>query len=716
MFPAGWTLEVTANLQYRTGLAAGTTVGNGVTATSDRPFEQCEYTEDAVLQEPTTGLVDKCTATTHVTVNASAPISMRKLVKGVGAGDPDAAPGSSNYDDLGVLAYNQADAGSCSSPADSEDYYAFPCVPITRPGGLERWKLTFANEGNVPANVVAGIDTLPQTGDTGVTIGTQRGSRWTPTLVGDFESVTPAGADLQVLYSTTVPTLECNEADILDETTPGGIPESDPCYADVSSREWLPTAGASEAELASARALKVVLTYDDPAAGLAPGASGQLSFLTRTPWVSPVADPATTDPIAWNAVAAGSRRAFTSDTYPQAPSLVVEPQKVGVALASGELDLAKVVVVDDDFPAELPDAYPVRLDCTSGPGRRRPARSGRGHGREPCRSSCGRDGRPIQQRPQRQPAVVLRLHGRRGPGGARSDGHHRPGLGDRPARLHRGREHRPPLRCRHRSRAAHGDQHVRHGRLHGQQGRGRRGRGGPGRQPDRLRHRLRLHGQLHLPRPGGRARGPAVLHPGRRRRGDGHGSARRFGVHGHRDRHRRSGLHVGHADPGRRRPGHLGRHRRRVHDRRCGHRDHRGVHQRLHRGSVSITKEVAGSGADAWGNEDFELRLVCTLTDADPETVYDATHIVSKDEPTWQVDDLPTGASCEFTEPETGGANDTALPPPPSPVGDEPEDDPLELTATNTFTEGSLAVAKALTLDGEPTTDEPFASGTTPSR
>lgn len=713
LFPPGWTLQVAANLQFRPGLPAGTSVGNSVTATSDRPFEQCEFTEDANLQDPITDLVEECTASTHVTVNASAPISLRKLVKGEGAGDPDAAPGTANYDDLGVLAYNQPDATQCGQ-ADADGYYAFPCVPITRPGSLERWKITFANQGNVPANVIAAIDTLPRPGDTGVTIGTQRNSRWAPTLVGDFQASIdgPAGAlTRSVYYSTTVPSRTCNSADILNETRPDGLPVSDGCYADVQARDWIPITDATTAEeLASAQAIKAVVRFTDPADGLLPGERGSFSFLTQTPWVGPVSDTATTEPIAWNAVAAGSRRAYTNPTYPQAASLVVEPQKVGVALASGRLELRKVVEVAEDFPVDLPDSYQVRLECTSGPEevtlRGGDAQTDRSqvvlpadgtvvHYNDdfsvnlPLYSDCTavEDPEVLGATVTVDPESVTALRDYSGVANVA----HPWGAGTEAERL--------TVTNTFPTGAFTVTKAVDNGGAVDQDG-------------DPIAYESDyafLASCTYLDE--------EVVPEDERAFTLGDGDQQSF-----------SGLPIGSE---------------------CtvtetdaagavdtsivltqGEDDPVAVDgtavsftitdvdasvtaaytNAYTVGSVSITKQVTGPGADAWGNEDFRLRLVCTLDAADPDTVYDATHVVTKQQPIWQVDHLPTGAECEFTEPGTGGANATELPEP-FVVGDQSAQEPLELVATNTFTVGSLQVRKVLLLEGQPTTAEPYASG-----
>ncbi len=71
-------------------------------------------------------------------------------------------------------------------------------------------------------------------------------------------------------------------------------------------------------------------------------------------------------------------------------------------------------------------------------------------------------------------------------------------------------------------------------------------------------------------------------------------------------------------------------------------------------GAATITKQVTGSGAAAWGNGPFTLHTACTLdTDADeataPVTVFAADHVVTRTEPEWAITNLPSGADCTVT-------------------------------------------------------------------
>ena len=178
-FPPGYRLVVSAGLEVRADLPAGTQIKNSVTAAADRDFERCQYTEDngsLKTSGSSAAPVSTCTATTTIQVRADSPLEISKHVRGDQAGLPGAAPGSVDEDDLGVLGYVPSilptpPTPDCTGAADAQGFVHLPCVPITRPGGDEQWRIDLQNHGNVNASVVAGIDVLPSLGDQGVVVG-----------------------------------------------------------------------------------------------------------------------------------------------------------------------------------------------------------------------------------------------------------------------------------------------------------------------------------------------------------------------------------------------------------------------------------------------------------------------------------------------------------------------------------------------------------------
>ncbi|MDZ8201353.1 DUF5979 domain-containing protein [Microbacterium sp. SSW1-59] len=368
----GAELVVTAALMFRqepVTIDPGTDVDNIASVSSDRWFDTCEYTVQATWQDATEG-VETCSSNTIAEPQAVGPIATSKAVRGVGAGVEGASPGEANVDDLGVIAVGVADPDAfCAGPNAGADFYATPCVPITRPGGIEEWRLDFTNAGNVPVTTIASIDVLPHVGDTGVILSGERDSRWSPVYLGNITSnFAERNATRQMWFATEIPNEACNAAEI--ESLTGVIaPENADCAAEVAARDsdlWQPyTDDLTPDELSEVVALKIVGTFGEGDA-LLPNETVNLTFQTQTPWYSEAtANPATgEDPIAWNSLAAGSAGVYDGGSV---QSRVVEPRKVGVALASGQLAFVKTVEdADPDWGVTFPDEYVFTLACTSG--------------------------------------------------------------------------------------------------------------------------------------------------------------------------------------------------------------------------------------------------------------------------------------------------------------------------------------------------------------
>ncbi|MHA7985380.1 DUF5979 domain-containing protein [Rathayibacter sp. CAU 1779] len=356
VFLHGWTLTVGAPLLFRPGLDPDTVIHNTVTATSDRLFETCQSTTTDMVPNPDTNNVAECAADTTVAPAASSVVSMKKWVKGDSAGDP-ADP---SQDDLGVLNVAGTGADECSTPTD--DFYSYPCAPITRPGGNETWRLDFTNSGNANARVIAAVDTLPAVGDQGVIVPGSRGSQFATTLVGSVEANLDPLATLTAYYSTQVLSQDCNENAIrvyTDQTS--ADPACDFGWTAFDSN-------TPESELAAARSVEFVVTYPDTplGSGLRPGSTLSITFDTRTPSVLPKESAVPSgEPIAYNSFAGASRTVATV-SQPEHGELPAEPQRVAVATATGQLQMVKEVDAPD-FAGDvtLPTSYPMLVTCTS---------------------------------------------------------------------------------------------------------------------------------------------------------------------------------------------------------------------------------------------------------------------------------------------------------------------------------------------------------------
>jgi hypothetical protein len=374
--PLGWTLTISTTLDFRQGLTAFTPVLNSATVTSDQPFDTCDYYTNGSETLPELSDVSSCTSQTTTYPQPSAPLTIVKGVRGDAAGPLDASGNpiinpvtSKPYDDLGVIKTDTSSKNDCSTtnPAlqvDGHGYYTYPCVPITRPGGNEEWANQFTNGGNINLAEIVAIDVLPRQGDTGVILSSSRGSKWAPTLTS-YPAIDnlPSGGSYQVLYtaSTTTATARCNGADI--QNTMGMTPTSDPAMLtayqpcltntgqpdDLPNRVWttLPDsatdAGLSDSDyaklLASVVALKFIVSMGD---GLAPGGAIDITYETQT--ANNIDLPESTanlanDSIAYNSIAGA---AIGSDPAELPYPFVSEPRKVGIALATGGIDLSKI--------------------------------------------------------------------------------------------------------------------------------------------------------------------------------------------------------------------------------------------------------------------------------------------------------------------------------------------------------------------------------------
>ena len=227
------------------------------------------------------------------------------------------------------------------------------------------------NTGNTNAKVVAAVDVLPDVGDKGVIVGTPRGSQFAVTMLGKMSDNLASLADgqygtLRGYFSTKVLDASCNENAIAQHTA-GKTPDA---RCDFGWIEF--DATTPETALQAAKSIKFVTEFANPnnalpAPGLHPGETLSITFNTRTPFLLPAvgADPEGT-PVAYNSFA-GSSRTVATATQAERAELVLEPQRVGIATATGQLNLVKIV----DAPAfatsvQLPTAYEFLVTCVSG--------------------------------------------------------------------------------------------------------------------------------------------------------------------------------------------------------------------------------------------------------------------------------------------------------------------------------------------------------------
>jgi len=325
-FPTGTQLQVgesytiTFDMQTRPGLAADTAFTNSFGIVGDRPFDQCQGTLD-----PTTG---ECRASATDTVLSAGALSVHKLVKAEAS------------DILGVI----QDPLVPTKPAcltDPDGFYGRPCVPVTKPGGAITWRMHFQNTGNRPIDRIVAVDRLPAPGDKLATANLDRGSQWTPVLTGPVPTWVGDPGTLTASYTTE--TTACPTALGTDGTV---CPE-------VTWTPW--TAPLAPAVAATVQGVRLELA---PATPLAPAATTDVDLQMTAPAFSPDAGE---NPIAYNTVGMSGRWVNGADT---GYTLTTEPPRVGVALATGPLQVVKVVDGDaaDQF---APTSFTATLECTS---------------------------------------------------------------------------------------------------------------------------------------------------------------------------------------------------------------------------------------------------------------------------------------------------------------------------------------------------------------
>jgi len=687
-------LQIIANLRFRDRLTAGTEVANTLAVTSDRAFERCEYTKDAIEQDAITTGVAECAASTTVVAAASTPLTVTKAVKGSAAGDPAAASDSVNYDDLGVISVGAANAEECKRQREVGDGYSTGnCAPITRPGGVETWRLSLTNNGNVAANVVSAIDVLPAPGDTGVTVNTARKSRFTPTFLGNLKVTgltSAAPHKLTYYYSTTAPSPSCNKNDILNDTKPDG-------QANCGTT-WIAFDGSTPAgDLAKAKAIKVLLKFDNKADGLRPGDPFYVSFDTRTPAYAPVADTNTVEPIAWNSVAVGSRTAY-SETFPWRASLITEPKKVGVAIASGQLDLAKAVVTPADvsWAGLLPSSYPATVTCTSLDNTKLPTIPGS----NPRQVSLPANGTPVSLNADRTmnlplfadctvvedasqgadaavtPAKVKALRDYSGIANVLTGW----GAGTPAGKLTVTNTYREAGFTV--SKAVDGPAALQ----------------ADGITPvafkdfkftascTLLGHEVLADADKSFSLSPGGSRKFARLPAGAdcsvtETYAAGAASTKVVTTQGSTTVDSGTTKTTFSLVAG---------------DETATKVDYTNTYTV---GAATITKSVTGPGAELWGNENFEVKLVCTHLDAITAPVFTASHTLTKATPTWTVSKLASGASCTVTETKLGGANSNTITNSEFTVGTDPTK-PTQIGVQNYFGLGQVSVTKKVLANG----------------
>ncbi|WP_040494111.1 DUF5979 domain-containing protein [Ilumatobacter nonamiensis] len=330
--PIGATYTISFDMFPRPGLPAGVPFENTFGVTGDRPWDEC--TEGTL--DPDTG---ECQASASNSVSVAGAMSVVKLVRAEGS------------DVLGVTT-DPATQVQIGCTADPDGFYARPCVPIAEPGGDITWRMRFVNTGNLEIDRILGIDSLPAVGDSLATVpALGRGSQWQPTLTGAAPTlVDPTFGTLTVWYTTGASACDAGAPPV------GGAAPNLLCPA----LTWTEATGGTIPTDATGIQVEIL-----PATALAPGESTDVDLQMVAPPLAPASDVTAPqeqpDLQAYNTVGTSGR--FLTPTQQESYTLVSERPRVGVALANGPISVEKVVT--GDAAAFAPDSYEVDLSCTS---------------------------------------------------------------------------------------------------------------------------------------------------------------------------------------------------------------------------------------------------------------------------------------------------------------------------------------------------------------
>ena len=396
----GWTLTIDAPLLFRQFLEAGSVdsgfVLNSAIVTSDQEFEplrvldqRCARARPATAGRELHGDDQGVGSPERSHETSSRASRESRLVRSMGPAFPVINPDTGEpFDDLGIIrtVNNGVDCSDPTLAVNGEEYYRYPCVPITRPGGTEEWVGNFFNAGNVRVFEIVSIDVLPRENDRGVIINDARSSRWAPTLTERPRLVGWPDEALTVYYTDrlNLATPACNGADIQFELgmtpssdppmveqywpcitsgSPGGLPDRSNATTGWQVMPAVPDAALLESVIALKFVIDLTVGVDVADQGLVPGDDVSIVYRSETarePVLRETNANLARDSIAYNSIAGAARGRDGENDLPY--RFVTEPRKVGVALATGAIDLAKVV--DGGAAAFAPGSFDIDVACS----------------------------------------------------------------------------------------------------------------------------------------------------------------------------------------------------------------------------------------------------------------------------------------------------------------------------------------------------------------
>ncbi|MGN8551528.1 UNVERIFIED_CONTAM: DUF5979 domain-containing protein [Microbacterium sp. SLM126] len=352
----GQTYTITIQLMLRPGLPAGTQVQNWAVVSVDEPLDECV---------PTLGPDGECMDSAIVRPLAVPAISTIKYVKS----DVD-------HNQPGIPeVFSTIEGYDCDGTAVAGRFYRAPCIPVTLPGGTETWRFRVVNAGTLPLDQVVSIDNLPTPGDQGLIVQLPRESEWEPTFVGGVALVptatTPAGAVLTTYYSTSSVPCTADLNPLGTQCAPGSWLPLDGSVDPATVRSLKFVVAFPDADpLQPAETLDIQFqtrtTPDARATSDFPIAYNTVSTGGSAIGATPTVVPATegrrvgvshpTGPIELQKIVSGPAAEFAPDEFPV--QLACESAGVDV------LSLPEVVLVPGADPVEV-DRLPWGAQCTA---------------------------------------------------------------------------------------------------------------------------------------------------------------------------------------------------------------------------------------------------------------------------------------------------------------------------------------------------------------
>lgn len=334
VFGVGQSYVITFKMMFVPGVTEMLPIVNSFGITGDRVWDSCTAPagRTATLSPDATD----CSTTAKVTPQRLPSVRTIKSVKPLdAAGEPD---------------YSHGFAAGQNCAPDAAGFVFQPCVPRTKPGQAEDWRLSVMNNGTTEFETLVVADLLPTPGDSTLIAGFDRNSAWTPTLT-DLSPVLAnpvAGRTLEI-YGTLAAEDDICMAGVKNPK------DLDGCISPTDPQLWM-----TLADITDKRAVTALL-FVVSGTPILPGERIDLIFQTKTGAFSGVT-PAQ-DPKAFNTLTVS---ALSRGTNGPAELMAARDQSnIGVALITGSVQISKQITGDAKAFVPADQVFAGELRCVS---------------------------------------------------------------------------------------------------------------------------------------------------------------------------------------------------------------------------------------------------------------------------------------------------------------------------------------------------------------